>query len=69
MKKKSKGIGILGIVVIVIIILKLFGLIHLSWIWILSPIWIPFTLIFIVAIIWIVGLGVSLIISSIKDLK
>jgi hypothetical protein len=29
------------------VILKLFGIISWSWIWVLSPIWVPFTLLFV----------------------
>lgn len=39
--EKSGGVGICGVVGIVFIILKLCGLIHWSWIWVLSPFWIP----------------------------
>lgn len=37
----SGGIGFLGLLTIVFIALKLIGVIKWSWIWILSPIWIP----------------------------
>lgn len=45
------GLGILDVVVIVLIILKLCGLINLSWLWVLAPIWIPLTILLIVFII------------------
>lgn len=32
---------------VLFVILKLFGVINWSWIWVLSPIWVPFTLLFV----------------------
>ena len=39
----SGGIGFLGLLTISFIILKLTGFITWSWLWILAPIWIPFS--------------------------
>lgn len=36
----SGGIGFGGLLAIVFITLKLVGVIHWSWVWILSPLWI-----------------------------
>ena len=47
----SGGIGFVGMLAIVFIVLKLTGYIAWSWLWVLSPIWIPFALILVVAII------------------
>jgi len=41
---KSGGIGFVGLLTIAFIILKLVGVIHWSWIWVLSPIWISIIL-------------------------
>lgn len=38
----SKGIGFCGLLGIVFIVLKLIGVITWSWLWVLSPLWIPF---------------------------
>ncbi len=38
---KSSSIGFFGLLTIVFIVLKLIGYINWSWVWILSPIWIP----------------------------
>lgn len=46
------GIGFVGLLTILFIALKLTGFITWSWIWVLSPIWITFS----VAMILIVGL-------------
>lgn len=37
----SKGIGFLGLLAIAFIVLKLVGVISWSWLWVLSPLWIP----------------------------
>lgn len=37
----SSGIGFCGLLAIVFITLKLLGKITWSWLWVLSPIWIP----------------------------
>ena len=41
----SGGIGFVGLLTIVFIVLKLTGVIHWSWLWVLSPIWISAILI------------------------
>lgn len=38
---QSGGIGFCGLLTIVFIVLKLCGVIQWSWLWVLSPIWIP----------------------------
>ena len=35
------GIGFLGLLTIVFIVMKLTGFITWSWLWVLSPIWLP----------------------------
>jgi energy-coupling factor transporter transmembrane protein EcfT len=49
--EKGGGVGICGVVGIVFIILKLCGLIHWSWIWVLSPFWLPVALVIFLIII------------------
>ena len=49
--KKSNGVGCLGVVLIVFVVLKLCGLIQLSWFWVLSPLWINILIAVIVAIV------------------
>jgi len=60
----------LGIVTLLLVILKLTGAIHWSWIWVLSPIWLP-TLLFIFImffflIIPVVVATISLLIESLR---
>lgn len=43
MKNEVKGMPLPGVILIVFIILKLSGLVNWSWIWVLSPFWIPFS--------------------------
>lgn len=57
------GIGFLGLLTLAFIILKLCGVIQWSWLWVLSPIWIPTALVF--AILIIVGI-VALIVKAVK---
>ena len=47
----NSGIGFAGLLTIVFIVLKLMGIINWSWLWVLSPIWIPWALVIVVAVI------------------
>ena len=47
----SSGIGFFGLLGIVFIVLKLCKVINWSWLWVLSPIWIPMTILLVVIII------------------
>ena len=50
----SGGVGFCGLLAIVFIVLKLCKVITWSWLWVLSPIWIPFAIVFIIAgIYWV----------------
>lgn len=40
----SGGIGFTGLLTIAFIVLKLTGVINWSWLWVLSPIWISFSI-------------------------
>jgi hypothetical protein len=57
--KSSGGIGFFGLLTIVFIVLKLCHVITWSWIWVLSPIWIP-------AFVGIIILLITIVITSIK---
>lgn len=48
---KSGGIGFLGLLTILFIGLKLGNVITWSWLWVLSPMWIPFAIVLLVVII------------------
>ena len=45
------GIGFWGLLTIVFITLKLTGVIAWSWIWVLSPLWLPFAVVFLFVIV------------------
>jgi len=57
---KQNSIGFLGLLTIAFIVLKLMGYIAWSWLWVLSPLWIPFAIIF-------VGFVVFMIIAAIAS--
>lgn len=44
-------LGIGGVLTIVFVVLKLTNLIDWSWIWVLSPVWIPIVILIILGII------------------
>jgi hypothetical protein len=47
----SSGIGFVGLLTIVFITLKLVGVIDWSWVWVLSPMWISFSIVIAVLLI------------------
>lgn len=50
-KSSGGGIGFCGALAILFIALKLLNQITWSWWWVLSPIWIPFVIIFVVLLV------------------
>ena len=54
-KRNYFNIGFLDVLLIVFVILKLTGLINWSWVWVLSPIWIPVGILVAIAIVGIIG--------------
>lgn len=52
--RSSGGIGFSGLLTIVFIVLKLCGVIHWSWLWVLAPLWIPIAIFLLVLIISII---------------
>ena len=55
MNSKSGGIGFCGLLTILFIGLKLTNNIDWSWLWVLSPLWIPISI-----IILLIAFGVAL---------
>lgn len=47
------GIGFTGLLTLVFITLKLVGVIHWPWIWVLSPLWISVLFIILVVVIFV----------------
>lgn len=60
------GIGFCGLLAIAFIVLKLMGIIKWSWLWVLSPLWIPTA---IVILVLLVILAVHLIKKSVRKRK
>ena len=50
----SGGIGFAGALTLLFIGLKLAGIINWSWLWVLSPIWIPFLLFIFIVLFFII---------------
>lgn len=47
------GVGFLSLLLLAFIVLKLCGVIEWSWVWVLSPFWIPLTLaVVILVVLW-----------------
>lgn len=55
------GIGFCGALTLLFIAMKLMGAIDWSWVWVLSPLWIPFAIVLgIMLLVVVVGLVVAL---------
>ena len=54
-KTKQGGLGIVSVLTIIFIVLKLVGVIKLSWIWVLSPIWISAVIVAVVFSVILIG--------------
>lgn len=52
--------GTFSFITFVFIVLKLLGIVHWSWLWVVSPIIVPFAL----AFIWVVGFGILALITA-----
>lgn len=48
------GVGFCGLLAIAFIVLKLTDVIAWSWLWVLSPLWIPAAFILAVVVLWLV---------------
>jgi hypothetical protein len=47
----SGGVGFWGLLLLVFIVLKLLGFIAWSWVWVLSPFWIPLAVTLVVIVL------------------
>lgn len=52
------GIGFGGLLAIVFIVLKFLNVITWSWLWVLSPLWIPLAFVLGVFLIWLIVIAV-----------
>lgn len=48
------GIGFMGVLAITFIILKLVGSIDWPWIWVLFPLWMPFAIVLIAFMVYVI---------------
>lgn len=48
------GIGFTGLLTIAFIVLKLCHVIDWSWLWVLAPLWIPFGILLVLAVFFII---------------
>ncbi len=44
-RKKNGGLGIVSTLTLILAVLKVFDLISISWLWVISPIWISMLLV------------------------
>lgn len=47
----KNGVGFFGLLTIAFIVLKLCGVINWSWIWVLAPLWITWSVVLLIALI------------------
>ena len=60
----SGGIGFCGVLTIVFVVLKLLGHIDWSWVWVLCPLWIPWAVVGIVALIALMIAAICMVIEN-----
>ena len=46
-----QGLGLLDVLAVVFIVLRLCGVIHWSWWWVLAPLWMPLALIVVILVV------------------
>ncbi len=51
-KETQRGVNFLELLLLAFIILKLTGFINWSWWWVLSPMWIPLTIVVVIYVGW-----------------
>lgn len=65
--KSSNGIGLGGILTIIFVLAKLFGVINWSWLWVFSPLWIGAGIMLsILAIILIFALIIAIVAAFVR---
>lgn len=52
---KTSGTGISGLLTVLFVGLKLTGFITWSWLWVLSPLWIPFAIVLAIVFVAIIA--------------
>lgn len=64
---EAKGIGCMFIVQVVFVVLKLIDVIHWSWLWVLSPLWLTGIATLAIALITIIVAAVAVVIAKHDD--
>lgn len=57
--KQKGGIGFLGLLAILFIALKLLGYIAWSWVWVLAPLWIPFAVVVLGFVVFVLAIAIA----------
>ena len=50
----ATGMTLSGTLTVIFVVLKLIGVIHWSWIWVLCPMWLP-AAILLITMFWVIG--------------
>lgn len=61
------GIGFLGMLTLIFIVLKLCGIIHWSWIWVLMPTLLPISLVLVVCLVLVLRCCILHLFKKIKN--
>lgn len=70
MKEKSNtktGVTFLELLALLFIALKLLGFIQWSWLWVLSPLWLPITIVLVIVLIRFIMAAVACLIEAVID--
>jgi Transmembrane Fragile-X-F protein. len=61
------GIGFLGLLALLFITLKLTGFIDWSWWWVLSPLWIPTSIVLLIFVVMLIGVVITAVVKASKQ--
>lgn len=64
---EAKGIGCMSIVQVVFVVLKLIDVIHWSWLWVLSPLWLTGIATLLIALLTIIVAAAAVVIAKHDD--
>lgn len=61
------GVGFLGLLALIFITLKLTGVIGWSWWWVLSPLWIPTSIVLLIFVVMLIGVVITAVVKASKQ--
>lgn len=61
------GVGITGLLLVAFVVLKLCDVIDWSWLWVLSPAWLPLTFVLLIFVLVGVGWGIWSLVDSFSN--